>query len=877
MRAATKSLFHIRLTLGKIQLLAPTVLLLSGALLCGSGVAQRPAYGPPEGYPAWVAVPPVDPATLPPSKFVDSAAAIKQALREAVPGDVIVVKSGVYTGDYFRIMGGVSGTPERPITLMAEHPGQVTFVRGDGWAVVRVFDGCSYWRIIGIRIVGGVPRPEHGLLMKQCSHITFQDCEISGTKHAVKVESAPTYPANHLIFSGLRISGNNVGLQVGIKDYSWTEHVIVEDCRSESTTDSGCDGFTIENKLSSDILIRDCLATNNADAGFDVKPNARIVRCISHHNGKSGFKIWRGCEVVNCLSYANGYYAFQLVGNSEDVPYSKSLVNCTAVGANALLIGAFGGLYMRNCIIVGNISNGVAQPDVDYCLFARDPGGWKGAHSIVGDPMFADASGGNYQLLQGSPAIDAGTFWLGASPDLRMIPRQQPYDLGCYEFSTVRQNQPPTAPEVDIIPDRPTTNDDLSCVITVGSQDPDGDQVAYRYQWYKNGELQPGQTRSRVSRELTRKGEIWKCVVVPTDGTSDGSPGEASETIANSPPHLRWADIGGSEVGHARPGPFTFRVVVEDPDGTQPQMMRVRVERLEDGRRWRGVACAELELASGNWQAGALCQASPTLPNGVLRSRIEVRDDEGAWGTGSPAEWTAGPVMDAPPQLWVTYRRDLRREFVTPTTGVHNDTLFLFGVLYTDAEGDYPIERRLEIERKSGDGRWVPYKSHSMHEGSGDPVSGLTYILRRRLPKGQYRFRFVFSDVDGKATGADSSVVDAARWRGGLSVQDNTTRIASASGITVTSLVATPTQQGAQVCFALSCGGNVSLRVLNIAGREVRCFTSIQASPGPNTFLWDGRSNTGASAPAGAYLVELTALSPRGDRVKAVAPLHLVR
>jgi len=97
-------------------------------------------------------------------------------------------------------------------------------------------------------------------------------------------------------------------------------------------------------------------------------------------------------------------------------------------------------------------------------------------------------------------------------------------------------NTPPTAPAVVVTPDSPTTADDLVCNVTTQSTDADGDTITYTYQWYKDGELQSSLTGSTVPGTETGKGQVWKCVVTPSDGVASGASGEDEVTIQNSAP-----------------------------------------------------------------------------------------------------------------------------------------------------------------------------------------------------------------------------------------------------------------------------------------------------------------------------------------------------
>ncbi|MDM8000978.1 MAG: hypothetical protein QUS33_13580, partial [Dehalococcoidia bacterium] len=77
----------------------------------------------------------------------------------------------------------------------------------------------------------------------------------------------------------------------------------------------------------------------------------------------------------------------------------------------------------------------------------------------------------------------------------------------------------------------PVTSDDLVCSITTQSTDADGDTVTYTYQWYRDGEMQSGLTADTVSAAETGKGQVWRCVVTPSDGTASGPSGEDEVTV----------------------------------------------------------------------------------------------------------------------------------------------------------------------------------------------------------------------------------------------------------------------------------------------------------------------------------------------------------
>jgi hypothetical protein len=94
----------------------------------------------------------------------------------------------------------------------------------------------------------------------------------------------------------------------------------------------------------------------------------------------------------------------------------------------------------------------------------------------------------------------------------------------------------------------------------------------------------------------------------------------------------------------------------------------------------------------------------------------------------------------------------------------------------------------------------------------------------------------------------------------------------------VTSLQAQPTGNGATLVFTLSRPARTTIRVRNIAGREVALLESDELRPaGMNTKPWNGCGSQGHRLPAGMYLVELVAVDEEGQQVSAVRTLSLRR
>jgi len=112
-------------------------------------------------------------------------------------------------------------------------------------------------------------------------------------------------------------------------------------------------------------------------------------------------------------------------------------------------------------------------------------------------------------------------------------------------FTVVPADLPPTAPTVVVDPAAPTTEDDLTCTITIASTDPEGLAVTHRFVWSRNG-TPTALTDPNVAASNTAKGETWTCDVVGNDGVSDGPVGSDSVTIGNSLPSADEVLLGPS-------------------------------------------------------------------------------------------------------------------------------------------------------------------------------------------------------------------------------------------------------------------------------------------------------------------------------------------
>jgi hypothetical protein len=95
--------------------------------------------------------------------------------------------------------------------------------------------------------------------------------------------------------------------------------------------------------------------------------------------------------------------------------------------------------------------------------------------------------------------------------------------------------------------------------------------------------------------------------------------------------------------------------------------------------------------------------------------------------------------------------------------------------------------------------------------------------------------------------------------------------------LAVTSLAALSTKVGgAEIVFSLSAPVDLTVSVLNIAGRPVA--TVVRDAPmgaGVHRVIWSGRADSGTRAPNGTYLVRVAARDADGQQTRTLCSLRL--
>ena len=107
-----------------------------------------------------------------------------------------------------------------------------------------------------------------------------------------------------------------------------------------------------------------------------------------------------------------------------------------------------------------------------------------------------------------------------------------------HRFTVV--NHQPTTPTVKITPEEPSISQDLKLEIEEKSQDPDGDGVTNRIEWYSNDKIEKQfDNVYSIPKNRLEAGQRWEVRVIPNDGLVDGVAGTMEVEILNTPPEIK--------------------------------------------------------------------------------------------------------------------------------------------------------------------------------------------------------------------------------------------------------------------------------------------------------------------------------------------------
>ncbi len=191
---------------------------------------------------------------------------------------------------------------------------------------------------------------------------------------------------------------------------------------------------------------------------------------------------------------------------------------------------------------------------------------------------------------------------------------------GQMEFLTALEvlNNPPTAPEVRILPQCPATTSTLTVEVVQSATDIESSGLTYRYRWYCDGEPKDLITVGSVGASETTKGQNWTVEVSAHDGIDEGPPGMAWIVIQNAAPRNS-APLPDPEINEDTTDSdwLDLNTAFEDPDGdpltwsVDPTPVNIEVEidpatgvvTLAPSENWYGQESITFIATDGMFQA----------------------------------------------------------------------------------------------------------------------------------------------------------------------------------------------------------------------------------------------------------------------------------
>jgi len=123
-------------------------------------------------------------------------------------------------------------------------------------------------------------------------------------------------------------------------------------------------------------------------------------------------------------------------------------------------------------------------------------------------------------------------------------------------------NSPPMVTAVSIDPELPRRKSTLKA--KVEASDPDGDTIAFSYQWFKNGNALIGEASETLRDPTLKKGDTILLRVSPYDMESTGEEVVSQEiVILNSAPII----TSSPKAQRLKSTLYQYQVAAEDPDG----------------------------------------------------------------------------------------------------------------------------------------------------------------------------------------------------------------------------------------------------------------------------------------------------------------------
>jgi hypothetical protein len=385
-------------------------------------------------------------------------ATVRHAKNSAAAGDTIYLMNGVnetgLDGSGATLAVAKSGSSGLPIAMIAYPGASATIGSATGQQYgIRTTAASSYWVLAGINLRGAFS----ALTVANSSAWRVIGNDISCPNGSGTGACVAFSGGQNLSFYRNRIHDNGSTISTNIKlyqavqfdsgangiDFGWNEIANTRSCRAlqfysdttplfnltvrnNSIHDSRCDGINFATIDPAQGAVK---AYNNViyRAGAGPAPGGVEANyaCINVGGSGSAAVQLTGNTLYDCGRRANADSG--AVSSSVAVSLTDNIVDAIAGESYTAPNSSLAHFSGKNNLFFGD----GAKPSFSTA-------------SLNADPKFVDPATNNFQLQQGSPAVDAGAND-GISRDIMQTPRPQgaAYDIGAYELSAGGTTPPP--------------------------------------------------------------------------------------------------------------------------------------------------------------------------------------------------------------------------------------------------------------------------------------------------------------------------------------------------------------------------------------------------------------------------------------------------
>jgi hypothetical protein len=394
---------------------------------------------------------------------------IRHAVDIAGPGDAIYLRGGTY---YEHIRIESSGNSEGYITISA-YNAEVPVI--DGTGVTEGQNGIvitgSYISLEGIEVMNW---EENGIWTEGAGYLEIADCSVHDVGYGVGVSAGThDFTLNRVEMYNFEYYGFDASPSGGGDCFNG----ILNDCIAHSCRypeyGHEVDGFALSHEGDQhNFVLNRCQAYNVGD-GFVFGGKDVVANRCSAHDSEVGFKIWGDAiSLVNCVSYRNSASNLELDWDEE--PGTTTVMNCNFIDSgdyNIWVENSGNRLEMYNSIVAGSNYLGLIFEERDASNYRGDynifhgtgdalitvgyedeftseqigTGAWttysgQDSHSLVVDSLesiFLETGANNFNLPEGSSAIDRGLSAGAPADDYRGYSRSEIVDIGAFEYGGV--------------------------------------------------------------------------------------------------------------------------------------------------------------------------------------------------------------------------------------------------------------------------------------------------------------------------------------------------------------------------------------------------------------------------------------------------------